>query len=41
MDFSMAELTKLVKMADVTNEADHAYPIQSIWWLHRLATVII
>ena len=34
----MAKLIKLAKMAGVMHEADHAYSIQSTWWLHRLAT---
>ena len=34
----MAELIKLAKMVGVMHEADHAYSIQSTWWLHRLAT---
>ena len=34
----MVELIKLAKMAGVMHEADHAYSIQSTWWLHRLAT---
>ena len=34
----MAKLIKLAKMAGVMHEADHAYFIQSTWWLHRLAT---
>ena len=38
MDLPMAKLIKLAKMAGVMHEADHAYSIRSIWWLHRLAT---
>ena len=38
MDLPIAKLTKLAKMAGVMHEADHAYSIQSTWWLHRLAT---
>ena len=34
----MAKLIKLAKMAGVMHEADHAYSIQSTWWLHWLAT---
>ena len=34
----MAKLIKLAKMAGVMHEADHAYPVQSTWVLHRLAT---
>ena len=38
MDLLMTKLIKLAKMAGVMHEADHAYSIRSIWWLHRLAT---
>ena len=38
MDLPMVKLIKLAKMAGVMHEADHAYFIQSTWWLHRLAT---
>ena len=38
MDLHMAELIKLAKMVGVMHETDHAYSIQSIWWLQRLAT---
>ena len=38
MDLPMAKLIKLAKMAGIMHEADHAYSIQSTWWLHRLAT---
>ena len=38
MDFPMAELIKLAKMAGVMHEADHAYSIRSTWLLYRLAT---
>ena len=41
MDLPMAELMKLAKMAGVMHEADHAYSIQSTWWLHRLATDVL
>ena len=34
----MAKLIKLAKMAGVMHEADHAYSIQTTWWLHQLAT---
>ena len=36
--FSMVELIKLAKMTGVMDETDHAYSVQSTWWLHRLAT---
>ena len=38
MDLPMVELIKLAKMVGVMHKADHAYSIQSTWWLHRLAT---
>ena len=38
MDLPILTFIKLAKMADVMHEADHAYSIQSTWWLHRLAT---
>ena len=38
MDLAMAKLIKLANVAGVMHEADHAYSIQSTWWLHRLAT---
>ena len=38
MDLPMAKIIKLAKMAGVVHEADHAYSIQSTWWLHRSAT---
>ena len=34
----MVELVKLVKMAGVMHETDHAYSIWSSWCLHPLAT---
>ena len=36
--FAIVELKTLPKIAGVIHEADHAYSIQSTWWLHRLAT---
>ena len=38
MDLLRKKLIKLAKMAGVMHEADHAYSIQSTWWLHQLAT---
>ena len=38
MNLPMAKLIKLAEMAGVMHEADHAYPIQSTWLLHQLAT---
>ena len=34
----MAKLIKLAEMVGVMHEVDHAYSIQSTWWLHQLAT---
>ena len=34
----MAQLIKLANMAGVMHKADHAYSIQSTWWLYWLAT---
>ena len=39
--FVKAELIKLAKMVGVRHDADHAYSIQSIWWLYRLATDVL
>ena len=41
MDLPMVKLIKLDKMAVVMHEADHAYSIQSTWWLDRLATDVL
>ena len=38
MDLSMPKLIKLAKISGAMHEANHAYPIWSTWWLHRLAT---
>ena len=38
MDLLMTKLIELAKMAGILHEADHAYSIQSTWWLHQLAT---
>ena len=32
---------KLAEMTGVMHEADHAYSIQSTWWLHRLANDVL
>ena len=37
----VAELIKQAKMTGVMHEADHAYSIQSTWWLHWLATNVL
>ena len=34
--FVKAKLIKVAKMEGVMHEVDHAYSVQSTWWLHRV-----